>query len=104
MTLPTLSQEIFLAVMVILQIADAWTTYDVIRAGGKEGNPVVSKLMGAFGLRGGLWIAKLAAIGYFIFWPVTDPTTQWFNVAMFAGVSLWNYNNLRKQRARVDTQ
>lgn len=96
MTLPTLSQEIFLAVMILLQIVDAWTTYDVIRAGGKEGNPILSRLMEAIGLREALWVAKLLAVAYFIFWPITDPWTQWVNVAVFAAVGLWNYQNLRK--------
>lgn len=96
MTLPLIPQDLFLALMIALQIADAWTTYDVIRAGGKEGHPIWSRLMEAIGLREALWVAKLLAVAYFIFWPITDPWTQWVNVAVFAAVGLWNYNNLRK--------
>lgn len=100
MNLPTLSQELFLTLMILLQVADAWTTYDVIRAGGKEGHPVVGQLLKLFGLRGGLWAAKLAVIGYLIYAPIYDPAAQWFNIALFAGVSVWNYINLRKLRAK----
>ena len=100
MTLPLIPQDIFLALMIALQVADAWTTYDGIRAGASEANPLVRELMRKFGVREALWIIKLAAIAYFVLWPITNALGQWVNVIVFAGIAGNNYRILRKLRSQ----
>lgn len=100
MTLPTLSQEIFLAVMILLQIVDAWTTYDALRAGGYEANPIMRSLMEKIGLREALWVAKLLFLAYLVFLPITDATQQWLAIAVYVGVAINNFRTLRKLKAQ----
>lgn len=100
MTLPTLSQEIFLAVMILLQIVDAWTTYDALRAGGYEANPIMRTLFERIGLREGLWVAKLLFLAYLIFMPITDPLQQWLAIGVYVVVAINNFHTLRKLRAK----
>ena len=55
--------ESLLAVFVLLQIADWWTTTNVIKSGkGKEGNPLVAGLMKLIGTQPALVLWKAAAV------------------------------------------
>lgn len=100
MNLPELSQAVFIGLIIILQIADGWTTYDCLRAGGKEANPLMRELMSRIGMREALWVAKLAVTGALIYWPVTNTIVQWVNLALFAAVVVNNLIVLKKLKAR----
>lgn len=98
MNLPLIPQDLFLALMIVLQIADAWTTYDALRAGGYEANPIMRTLFERIGLREGLWVAKLLFLAYLIFWPITDPLQQWLAIGLYVVVAINNFRTLRKQK------
>lgn len=100
MALPLVPQELFIGLIIILQIADGWTTYDCLRAGGKEANPLMRELMERIGVREALWVAKLAITAALIYWPVTVPWVQWMNLALFVGVVVNNLIVLRKLRSQ----
>lgn len=48
--------------LTILQIFDGWTTYKIIKRGGKELNPIVRSLIERLGLYQGLLVAKGFAV------------------------------------------
>ena len=55
--------DILLVLFILLQLADFYTTYTVIRTGkGSEGNPVLSWLFGKIGYVPGLFLIKGAMI------------------------------------------
>jgi hypothetical protein len=59
-----------LIVFVVLQAFDAWTTIKVLRAGGRELNSVVAKVMAVLGRDRSMILLKFASIvtGGVLFW------------------------------------
>jgi len=55
--------EILLGTLIVLQIADYWTTMKVLRQGGHENNPVVAWIMQRLGVVAGLALVKVFAMG-----------------------------------------
>jgi len=55
--------EILLGILIVLQIADYWTTMQVLQQGGHENNPVVTWLMQRLGVTVGLALGKVFAAG-----------------------------------------
>jgi len=59
---------ILLAIFIILQFLDFWTTYNVIKSGkGHEGNPVMAWLFSKIGVIGGFAAAKFILIVLFAY-------------------------------------
>lgn len=59
--------------LAILQALDAWTTYMVITAGGREINPVEGAFMRALGTGPGLIVSKLIMLAIVYFAIGVDP-------------------------------
>ena len=55
--------EILLGTLIVLQIADYWTTMRVLRQGGHENNLVVAWIMQRLGVVAGLMLVKVFAAG-----------------------------------------
>ena len=55
--------EILLGILIVLQIADYWTTMRVLRQGGHENNLVVAWIMQRLGVVAGLMLVKVFAAG-----------------------------------------
>lgn len=53
--------HIFAIVLTVLQAVDGWTTYQVLKMGGSESNPLVSRLMSKVGVYPALVVYKGAA-------------------------------------------
>lgn len=51
-----------LLILLILQLADGWTTYRILSEGGREKNPVVRWLMNRIGMLHGILTSKTLAI------------------------------------------
>lgn len=87
--------QIFLAI-VALQLADAYTTYQILRAGGRELNPITRALISHFGLVAGLSLVKLTLIilvGVFLYgswWALVI-------VALYVWIVFHNMRQLNKQ-------
>jgi len=55
--------EILLGILIVLQIADYWTTMKVLQQGGHENNRVVAWIMQRLGVVAGLMLVKVFAMG-----------------------------------------
>ena len=55
--------EILLGILIVLQIADYWTTMKVLQQGGHENNLVVVWIMQRLGVVAGLMLVKVFAAG-----------------------------------------
>lgn len=98
--LPTIT---FFVIVVILQIADGWTTYTLHKIAResrnlrfKEWNPILRTLMKWVGVEEALWIAKLGAIIWLWFDPVLTANGQWFSIAVYLVFVANNYRQVRK--------
>ena len=85
---------LLLAIFVLLQIGDVWTTYNVIQSNkGHEGNAIMAWLMDKLGILSAFFVMKVSALVavYFLPWQailVLD--------AIYAYVVYQNYQILRK--------
>ena len=85
---------LLLAIFVLLQIGDVWTTYNVIQSNkGHEGNAIMAWLMDKLGVLSAFFVMKVSALVavYFLPWQailVLD--------AIYAYVVYQNYQILRK--------
>ena len=85
---------LLLAIFVLLQIGDVWTTYNVIQSNkGHEGNAIMAWLMDKLGILPAFFVMKVSALVavYFLPWQailVLD--------AIYAYVVYQNYQILRK--------
>lgn len=80
------------ALCVILALADAWTTREVISKGkGREGNWIPAKLVAKFGLTKYLIVSRLVVVAALWF----EPMTGWTLSILFAAVVVNNYQNMK---------
>ena len=49
------------ALLTLLQLVDGWTTYQALKLGGKEANPIVAEIMDTLGVYPTLVIIKVGA-------------------------------------------
>ena len=91
--------EILLGLLLLLQLADYWTTMKVLSQGGHEDNPVVQSAMKRLGVRLGLALGKgvavLAAVG--VYWWQGPYTGAILGIAcaLYAVIVLRNYRQIK---------
>ncbi len=89
---------ILLAVIILLQIGDAWTTYKAISSGkGKEANPLMADIMLHYGFEG-MYVVKLLGCLFFVF--VYHHFGQLFLVPPIAYYVWIVFNNYRVIRGK----
>jgi hypothetical protein len=74
------------------QCADLWTTHQVFRYGGHEGNPFVAKVMAYVGELPALW-GKVVLVGVIGWLTDSIPILAGLDV-IYAAVVWWNYGEL----------
>jgi hypothetical protein len=74
----------FFAILCVLQVVDAWTTYKGLKAGSGEGNPVLRAAIKAGGIKGGLLIVK----GGILLYVWNNPISDWQSQALLSAVYL----------------
>ena len=92
--------EVLLALIIILQLLDAWTTFRVLEQGGREMNPLLAWAMSGIGVTLALVIAKGTAIAAFIIAYLLAPATVFMVMAagiavVYAWVVWHNWGQLR---------
>lgn len=87
----------FLATLALLQLLDLATTLAVLRAGGREVNPVMARVMAALGTVPALLLTKAAVVAAAWHWPMPEPA-QWLLLAAYVAVVLNNLIVHRKLR------
>ena len=64
----TIINAIAFSIFVLLQVADVWTTSNVLeKKAGVEANPIMANIMKLFGIKMGLTITKIALISFVVF-------------------------------------
>lgn len=84
-----------LVAMAIAQLADVLTTIRVLRAGGREMNPVIAWMMESLGGAG--WIVAklaLAAGATWLLWSAGYPQLIWIAAGLVALVALRNWRQV----------
>lgn len=85
-----------------LSLCDVWSTYDALRLGAWEVNPVARWLIETLGLLPGLLVMKGAGIGALLvlnhFYPLAEGVL-WFIDAGYVALLFWNYSQIKKQKA-----
>lgn len=95
--LPLIPAALFFALMLALQIVDAWSTYTALKSGSaKEANGLMRALMKAVGVKETLWIVKLGYLAWLWFYPPADPLSQWALLGIYVGIAINNLRVLRK--------
>ncbi|MBQ0919073.1 hypothetical protein KBW71_11555 [Hydrogenophaga aromaticivorans] len=95
--LPLIPTELFFALMVALQIVDAWSTYTALKSGqAKEANGPLRALMKAVGVKEALWIVKLGYLALLWVYPPTGALPQWLALGLYVGIAINNLRVLRK--------
>ena len=77
--------EALVAINVLLQLADLWTTKRFMAAGVREGNPFIRKLMEKFGAK---WVIVKLAIALTAIFAAAAHDMAWLLVAI-AGAYVW---------------
>ena len=88
-----------LAYFALLNIADGWTTYQVLRFGGRELNPVLAKLMSKLGVYWTLVAVKVGIV-LLVWWASLHGMDYRLLAAIDIGYTVLvasNYRQLRKQ-------
>lgn len=80
-----------------LQVADGWTTYQAIRLGGSEKNPVVAWLMRQIGVVPGLVLAK-GAVAYIVLYALHGAPWMWAALVLYSAVVANNVRVIRDLR------
>lgn len=90
------------ATVVVLQALDAWTTYKIIRAGGRELNGILARLFAKFGLVPGLAISKgglaamIAGLHWLGAWQGPSVVILGAIAVWYAGIVLHNLGQIRR--------
>lgn len=87
----------FLAALAVLQLLDLASTLAVLRAGGREANPLMARAFERLGRVPALLLTKAAVVAAAWHWPLPDPA-QWVLLAVYAVVVANNLVVLRRQR------
>lgn len=93
---------VFAIILIALQLYDFWSTAKILRAGGRELNPIMARLMGAVGIMPALILTKASAIVAvaavaWLTW-ARAPETAWIAAVGFAAAAVvycvvfWRHN------------
>lgn len=80
-------------IFIALQVADAATTYIILKGGGRELNPFMQVVMNFLGLVPALVVMKALVLGVFVFYAEAIPLWVW--MLMIVIYSWVVANNLR---------
>jgi hypothetical protein len=86
-------------ILVALQAADAYTTWRVLRAGGRELNPALRLLMDRIGIVPALAVVKLVAVLFVGLFLLEHVVILLALVGLYAWVVQNNWRQMRKQGA-----
>ena len=64
-------------IFIALQVADAATTYIILKGGGRELNPFMQVVMNFLGLVPALVVMKALVLGVFVFYAEATPLWVW---------------------------
>ena len=78
-----------------LQIADGYTTYKILSAGGKELNPFMRLIMDKLGMVQGLVLMKLLAVALVA--AVFNETLTFWLCVLYIGIVGWNVHHMVKE-------
>lgn len=93
------------AVFVLLQLLDVWSTHRALAVGGQEANPIARWFMARLGTGPGLFVLK-AAVCLYLWWLLPQvPAHQvlwvmWINNAIYVAVVAHNLRVARRMAAR----
>ena len=89
--------ETILALFILLQYADGWTTYRILKRDGRELNPVLAKLFDQFGAFPSLIVSKVTYVAAGV-WLYVDQQMEILLLlsAIYAWVVWHNFRQLRK--------
>lgn len=96
----TLDTMVLLVLLVVLQLADFWTTYHLLARAGRELNPVVRWAINRFGLVPGLALAKGLVILALVVGALTGQLPVWSLLALcslYLVVVVRNFGQLFKE-------
>jgi hypothetical protein len=79
-----MTEGTFFAVLCVLQVVDAWTTYKGLRSGASEANPIMRAAIKAGGIKGGLLVVK----GGILLYVWHNPIADWQSQALLSAVYL----------------
>lgn len=81
------------AVLAALQVADVWSTNRALRAGAREGNPLIAWLMARLGRA--WWLGKAAMAAAFLvpLWIVGPQPATWVALAILIPAYGWVVRN-----------
>ncbi len=68
--------EFLLVVLALLQILDIYTTYNILKLGGRELNPILNKLFDKVGVIPGLIVPKSIYIGILMYYYLVNSTSM----------------------------
>lgn len=89
--------EALLTLFILLQYADGYTTYRILKRDGRELNPILAKLFDQFGWLPSLIVIKVAAIGAGVWLYASQQTEVLIALdAIYAWVVWHNYRQMVK--------
>ena len=102
----TTALYVLAALLTALQLFDGWCTYQVLKRGGSEKNPVMAEIMDTFGTYPGLLLVKCGAAG--LAWylalmegnPETKAAILVVLMMAYVWVSVSNWQALQKQKGK----
>jgi hypothetical protein len=89
-----------IACLILLNIADLWTTHQTIRFGGREGSPWMAKLFAYFGALPTLW-GKVVFAGVAAYIIRDSMIGLVLLNILYTLVAFWNYGELMSQQGRT---
>lgn len=90
-------QVMLIMVLMLLQVADGASTYAVLRAGGRELNPLVRAVMRRAGPAAGLLLSKGACVALLAAWGARLPV--WLLAVLVLAYVALTINNVVQWRA-----
>ena len=90
-----------LILFAILNACDGWTTWQALRFGAKELNPLVRWWFGLVGRYNALLILKVGIVAAMWYFNPFTQTQFWVVDAGYAALIVWNYIQLLKQKEKA---
>lgn len=86
---------LLLLLLALLQLADGWTTWRILRMGGQELNPVILRLMLSIGIVPALMLKGIAVIAAAWFFFLPYPWALGAMAAVQAVVVAFNFRSIK---------
>ena len=78
--------------LTVLQVVDGWLTYQIVKHGGSESNPLITEIIERIGMYQALLVVKAGAAGLvwlLVFLPTGNETWQWIALSVLSAAYLW---------------